>query len=234
MNKTIESLPKEDLASSQPTSTWSHLVDSLKDNPYFSAGFGLVGIGALLSILKKSTSLGYTLAQRNFTVSLEIISKDKSYEWALKWVNDQLERRRAQHISVNTMFKKNESNQRISTSFSFEPSIGVHYFTYKGRWVRAERTREQIVDRNTGSPVETLKLTTLGRDIGFFSQMLVEARSMALSGQSGKILIYHANLGIIKDLFNTHKECILHVLAIFKVKSGVFLAGRTIKDHFPQ
>ena len=105
-------------------------------------------------------------------------------------------KRRAQHISVQTHFQKNDANQRINTSYSFEPSVGVHYFKYGTRWLRAERTREQTVDRNTGSPVETLKLTTLGRDTRLFRDMLVEARADALSGQSGKTLIYHPGIGL--------------------------------------
>ena len=48
--------------------------DSLSSNPYFSAGFALVGIGALLTTLKKSSALGYTVVQKNFTVSLEVIN----------------------------------------------------------------------------------------------------------------------------------------------------------------
>ena len=170
------------------------IFDSLKSNPYFSAGFGLVGLGALLSILKKATAFGYTLTQKNLTVSLEIVSKDKSYDWMLKWINSHL-KQRAQHISVETFFAKNDANQRISTSYSFAPSIGTHFFKYKNNWIRAERTREQMVDRNTGSPVESLKLIALGRNTNLFTSMLNEARKDVLQEQTGKTLIYSARTG---------------------------------------
>lgn len=127
-------------------------------------------------------------------MSLEVVSKDKSYDWILKWINLNL-KNRAQHINVDTYFERNDKSQRIATSFSFTPSIGIHYFNYKNRWIRAERVREQVVDRNTGSPVESLKLTTLGRDTSIFSSILGESRKMALNEQTGKTLIYNARTG---------------------------------------
>ena len=170
------------------------VFESLSTNPYFSAGFALVGVGALITILKQGTALGYTIVQKNLTISLEVVSKDKSYDWILKWINMNL-KKRAQHINVETFFERNDKSQRIATSFSFTPSIGIHYFNYKNHWIRAERVREQVVDRNTGSPVETLKLTTLGRDTEIFKSILSESRKIALNEQTGKTLIYNARTG---------------------------------------
>lgn len=170
------------------------LIDSLKSNQFFAAGFGLVGIGALLSILKKSSSAGYTIMRKTCTISLEVVSKDPSYNWLLKWINNHL-KDKSQHISVNTFFSKNKENSRVSTYYSFVPSVGIHYFKYKNRWIRAERTREQVVDRNTGSPVETLSLITVGRDINLFHSILEQARQKELKENVGKTIIYRAGLG---------------------------------------
>lgn len=127
------------------------LFASLKNNPYFSAGFGLVGIGALISILKQVTNLSYGIVRKRYTISLEVVSRDKSYDWLLKWIDIHL-KQRSQHISVSTQYEKNENNDRVTTNFSFLPSLGTHYFIYKGHWVRAERSRDSSIDRMTGFP----------------------------------------------------------------------------------
>ncbi|KAG0206524.1 hypothetical protein BGX28_002054 [Mortierella sp. GBA30] len=61
----------------------------LDSNPYFSAGFGLMAVGAGLTILRKGTVTGASVLRRQLLVTLEIPSKDKSYLWFLHWMSSQ-------------------------------------------------------------------------------------------------------------------------------------------------
>ncbi|KAF9996034.1 hypothetical protein BGZ79_010232 [Entomortierella chlamydospora] len=61
----------------------------LNSNPYFSAGFGLMALGAGLTILRQGTVTGASILRRQLLVTLEIPSKDKSYLWFLHWMSSQ-------------------------------------------------------------------------------------------------------------------------------------------------
>lgn len=58
----------------------------LSDNPYFSAGFGLFGLGFAATLLRQLSSRGFRLAERRMLTSLEIPSKDHSYQWVMQWI----------------------------------------------------------------------------------------------------------------------------------------------------
>ncbi|KAL2915733.1 Complex III assembly protein translocase and chaperone [Polyrhizophydium stewartii] len=60
----------------------------LAANPYFSAGFGLIGVTAGLALLRKGVQHGITFAERRLLVSLEIPNRDHSYHWFLQWMGE--------------------------------------------------------------------------------------------------------------------------------------------------
>lgn len=152
----------------------SELITSLQANPYFGAGFGLVGVGAGLAVLRRGFIVATVLFRRNCMITLEVPGRDKSYSWLLQWITRNA--RNTQHLSVETTFEQHETG-KISTHFDFVPSVGVHYFQYKNRLIRVERNREQqTLDLSMGIPYETVTLTTLGRDKNLYNDILREGK----------------------------------------------------------
>lgn len=167
----------------------SDYIASLQDNPYFGAGFGLVGIGAILAVSKKGLQYGTIFLRRHYMMTLEVPSRDKSYHWLLQWITNYA--KRTQHLSVETTFRQSESG-KIDTQFDFVPSPGNHYFRYKNNWIFVERNREKMMDLHSGIPFETVTLTSIGRNKEMFFDILSQAREAAMQRQEGKTIMYVA------------------------------------------
>lgn len=171
--------------------TITDYLQTLSDNPYFGAGFGLFGLGAGAALLRKGMQIGMIMFRRHYMITLEVPCRDKSYQWVLQWITYK-GAKGTQHLSVETSFEQRDTGH-IKTRYDFIPSIGTHIIRYQGNWIRVERTREQqTLDIQMGIPWETVQLTAFGRNRNIYFNILEEARQMALKEHEGKTIMYTA------------------------------------------
>ncbi|KAG6833699.1 hypothetical protein H0H87_002896 [Tephrocybe sp. NHM501043] len=172
------------------------------NSPYFQAGFGLMGLGVGLTVMRQGFVVGTTAMRRRMLVTLEINNKDRAYEWFLGWMAQQASSVsktsqsagwvRSHQLSVETLIEQRK-NGSSSALFKLVAGPGTHYFKYQGAWMQVKREREtRSMQLMSGVPWETVTLTTLSRDRDLFPRLLSEARDLAMKGQEGKLVIHTA------------------------------------------
>lgn len=183
------------------------LLESLfTDNPYFSAGFGLLGVGTGLAMLRQGIIRSAGLLRNKLLTTLEITSKDPAYPWILQWITRQ-RLSSGGHFSLSTCRKpRKDSTFREFQRFQLVPAPGVHYLRWAGRWIQVSRERERsLVDfggssgitSSTGSsfvagPFETLTLTTVGKAERVMRSLLEEAENTNAQMEEGKLVVWTA------------------------------------------
>lgn len=159
------------------------------NNPYFAAGGGLMLLGTGLALARQGVVKTSGFIYRQMLVDLEIPSKDKLYLWFLEWMS-QYKQRSSRHLSVETNYIQHD-NGAVTTKFSLVPGPGKHLINYKGAYMLVNRERSgKLLDMTSGTPFETVTLTTLYSDRHLFPDLLKEAKKMALKAQEGKTVLY--------------------------------------------
>jgi len=130
-----------ELAAQSSNASKYPLVNELfESNPYFSAGFGLIGLGAGLAVARRGFLELVRLVQRQLLVTLEIPSHDHSHAWFLHWMARHQSKNsgifsRAHHLAVETTYKQHE-NGSASTAFNLVPGPGRHLIRWQGAWIQ--------------------------------------------------------------------------------------------------
>lgn len=136
----------------------------------------------------------------------------------LRGIEGLASRIRSHELAVETKYEQRQDGSS-SAEFSLVPGPGTHYFRYKSAWFQvsdlvtpfqleerradplslrpsAEKVKREratnMLDLNSGTPWETVMLTTLSRDRDLFPGLLAEARVLAQAAQVGRTVIYTA------------------------------------------
>lgn len=178
----------------------------LADNPYFSAGFGLLGVGTGLAILRQGVIRSAGMLKRKLLTTLEITSRDPAYPWILQWITRQ-KLTSGGHFSLATCRKPGKDvNLKEFQRFQLVPAPGVHYLRWSGRWIQVSREREKsLVDFGVGGsaitsasssfttgPFETVTLTTVGKAEKVMRSLLEEAERTNAQMEEGKLVVWTA------------------------------------------
>ncbi len=165
----------------------------LADNPYFTAGFGLLGLGAGLALLRQGAARLAYLAQRRCMTTVEVTSKDPTYAWVVSWLTRQA-LSSGSHFTV-TAARPASSPAAAGTRplrIALSPAPGTHYLSWRGAWIKVLREREKtaLLDISTGAPYETITMTALGRRPALFTALLEEAQQQTAAEEEGKLVIH--------------------------------------------
>ncbi|KAK5069721.1 Complex III assembly protein translocase and chaperone [Lithohypha guttulata] len=164
---------KQDLAKQLSTSTNTSdggIISQLTSNPFFTAGFGLAGLGALAAFGQRGVRRAAGLVRQRLLVDVEISIKDESYGWFLLWMTQHEKRQlmlrtaqgtpkatastlslgqrmlqrltpRMRHLAVETS-KLELPNGAITTHTTLIPGPGQHFIHYNGTIIHVNRQRE--------------------------------------------------------------------------------------------
>ncbi|OJI99937.1 hypothetical protein ASPVEDRAFT_81524 [Aspergillus versicolor CBS 583.65] len=202
-------------AATRPTGDGG-LLAQFTSNPFFTAGFGLAGLGVGARVAQHGLRRGADLIRRRMLVDVEITHKDDSYPWFLNWMTmhqgTQLNASRSgasrsgivdsllskitprmHHYSINTK-KIEHSNGSIDTAFALVPGPGRHVLRYNNAFIFVNRVREtRTQDSMSGRPWETITLTTLYSQRHVFEELFTEAHAYVAEAHQGKTTVLRAD-----------------------------------------
>ncbi|GAB67512.1 bcs1-like protein [Plasmodium cynomolgi strain B] len=161
---------------------------NITKNEYFSAGVGIISVGAFVTVANRLNSYIYHAVKKNMFTSLEVTINDNAYYWVLEYIVKKGIISR--HLSLKTQMLSDRNKKTVS--FSFLPSIGNHLLIYDKKFIFIERSREKTMtsDVNRSVPFENIKLSTFIWSKNIFSKILTDAKLYVEKKEEGKTLLY--------------------------------------------
>lgn len=174
---------------SSNTDPTASLFSQLSNNPFFTAGFGLAGLGAVAAIGQRGVRRAASLIRSRLLVDVELTIKDDSYPWFLLWMTQHHRRQlignravaaspqygakqplldrilnklipRMRHLALETS-KQELPNGSIHAHFDLVPGPGQHFIRYGAAIIHVNRQRDSSRMEMLGSGNRPFETTTL-------------------------------------------------------------------------
>lgn len=170
------------------------MIDSLQQNPFLSGGLTLMGVGAVMALLRKLPTTLWAYLVHRFTISIEIPDRDPAFRWVQGWIAEQAYAGRARSLSLTTTWADKEPDPTIETDpdysytsgrvsearFLLSPAPGTHVMGYRGRLLLLQRARRDLQSGGSLAFQETLTLQIVGGNRAMVDALLKEAHRAAL------------------------------------------------------
>lgn len=150
-------------------------------------GLVLMLTGALLALARNVPGRIVRLIERQFTVTVDVVSGDSLFGWLALWLDEQPYSKRARRVSASSVSTGNQvaapvgagSQEQDKPRVLFTPAPGNHLLWVDGRPIWLSRERKETERDGWSQFRETFTLRMLGRDPTSARALLERARDMA-------------------------------------------------------
>ncbi|KAF4336437.1 mitochondrial chaperone BCS1 [Fusarium beomiforme] len=155
------------------------------------------------------TEYSWSIIGQHLMSAVRIRTDDEIYNIVMAWVANQRFAQGSRRFMVNTninsrswfLFRWDDENDDEDSSstkkpLQYTPSVGSHFFWYRGHILLFERHENR--ERNgflTSSEREELSISCFGRNPRIIKELLVDAREQYLKKDEKKTIIYRGSLG---------------------------------------
>lgn len=170
----------------------------------------LLVISGIMFAWNYITEYSWSIIGQHLMSAVRIRTDDEIYNIVMAWVANQRFAQGSRRFMVNTninsrswfLFRwdddENEEEESGSTKkpLQYTPSVGSHFFWYKGHVLLFERHENR--ERSgflTSSEREELSISCFGRNPRIIKELLVDAREQYLKKDEKKTIIYRGSLG---------------------------------------
>ncbi|KAF4443517.1 mitochondrial chaperone BCS1 [Fusarium austroafricanum] len=155
------------------------------------------------------TEYSWSIIGQHLMSSVRIRTDDEIYNIVMAWVANQRFAQGSRRFMVNTninsrswfLFRWDDDNDEEESgstkkTLQYTPSVGSHFFWYKGHVLLFERHENR--ERSsflTSSEREELSISCFGRNPRIIKELLIDAREQYLKKDEKKTIIYRGSMG---------------------------------------